>query len=328
MKKIVNFSSLAIGLLVGVFVFLKSYWLSVDLIEIPFVGPIIGIVLGLVALGFLVYPGFQALPEVSNSILSIAGMRIKTFVFDEGPAWRPPFISRFLTRSTKIETFDFPGLQCMSLDNQLVTINGAVQCRTYNVNLALEIADFRATLRQVYENSLRIAAHGKRAEELPGSKQWIAKLLREGGSVPTNDPNGATIELPGLDNAVMALGEMIVSITITEIALSEEYQKQLEAKTLEGVQANAEDTDTDTLVRNFEKAYTAMATKGVPGNEILAALQARRGYSRNINVSGGSPLERGAAIIGDALSGGGQQAQDNNPPTPQGSGAHKPRRRS
>lgn len=327
MKKIVNFSSLAIGLLVGGIVFLVSYQLSVGLIEIPFVGPLIGVVLGLIALGCLVYPGFQALPEVSNSILSIAGLRIKTLVFDEGPAWRPPFISRFLIESTKMETFNYPELQCMSLDNQLVTINGAVQCRTYDVNLVLEVADFRATLRQVYENSLRIAAHGKKAEELPGSKQWMGDVLHKGGHIPTNDPNGATIELPGLDNAVLALGKMIMSITITEIALSEEYRKQLEAKTLEAVQANAEDTDTDTLVRNFDKAHAAMATKGVPGNEILAALQARRGLSKNISVSGGTPIERGAAILGDALSGGGQPPQGNNPP-PQGSGPIKQRRRS
>lgn len=327
MKRI-NFFSLAVGVLVGFIVFLLGYRLATSLVDIQIVSTVLGIVFGLAAIGFLAYPGFEALPEVSQSILSVAGLRIKQFVFSEGPAWRIPFVSRFLTESTKIVTFDFPDLQCMSSDNQQVTINGAVQCRITDINTALEISDFKATLMQVYENALRIAAHGKKAEELPGSKQWIAKLVRNGGSIPqpTSEDPSATVELPGLDSAVLALGRTIVSLTITEIALSEEYRKSLEAKTLEQVQAKAEGADTDTLISNFEKAYTAMAKKGVPGGEILAALQARRGLSKNISVSGGTPIERAAAMIADGFSG--KTENTVSPPQPQGSGVTKPRRRS
>lgn len=305
--KRVNFISLVVGAGVGLLLFALTYMIVAGLISDLTGYEIIDILLkvvtgsfaGLVVVIFTVFPGFQALPEVSKSIISIAGYRMQKYVFSEGPAWRPPYIGKFLIESTKIVTYDFPDLLCMSLDNQEVRIDGAVQCRVSDVNTALEVEDFQKTLKQAYENAVRVAAHGKQAEELPGSKNWVAEMIRNGGEVRQED--GSVIVLEKLEGVVEGYGRNIVSLSITEIRLSEKYTQALEDQRLEIVQTGAEDKDTETLIRNFEKAHAALGSKGVSGNNILAALQARRGYSKNINVSGGSAIERGAAILAETL---------------------------
>lgn len=336
-----NYVSIGIGILWGISMFLLGKQVVPALFagllstfHLPLPGTLadaLGLIGGVAAVGLLAWPGFQSLPEVSLSIISLLGQRIPDFVFSEGPAWRPPYICKFLTESIKIVTFDFPGLVCMSKDNQEVTVDGAVQCRVSDINQALEVADFRATLEQGYKGAVRVAAHGRDAEDLPGSKNWVAEMVRNGGSVPqptADDPN-ATVALEGLEGLVEGYGRKISSVSITEIRLSPEYAKQLENQKLEDVQATAEEKDTDTLIRNFTKAHDVMGDKGVPGSEVLAALQGRRGYSKNIHVSGGSPVERAAAILGDALSGGTPAGGNNQPSSPpaQGSGGSKNIRR-
>jgi|GEM_PF-5381624 len=273
-------------------------WLVSTYIGIEILAQLLGFAGGVALAIILSIPGLQSLPEVSQSIISLSGWRLSWFVFSEGPAWRIPFISRFITETTQLITYDFPGLECLSKDDVTVTVDGSVQARLTSINDSLGVETLIKTLRQEYESAVRIAIKSRGIEEIPGLKSFIADKLMNGGKISPDDA-AQEVNLTGLKSVVESMGWTIESVKITETRPDQKFLDELEARRAEDVQAGAEAKDTDTLVSSFTKAKNAM--KDVPDVDVLAAIQARRGFSKNIHVSGGDSLQRAAAILADGM---------------------------